>query len=160
MDQTKTKTTAPDFFLYLGVIIGLYASVISLIALLFELINKWLPDVTTYYDLSGSGMRFPIAVLIIFFPVFMYLSRMSTKAIVLAPEKKEMWIRRWFSFLTLFVAGLTIAIDLAVLIYNFIGGEDLTLRFVLKVVVVLVVAAVIFRYYLYELRRDPTVPAP
>jgi hypothetical protein len=163
MEQIKSKTTAQDFFIYLGVLIGLYASVISLINLLFTLINKWLPDITNYnyyYDPSSTSIRLGIAVLIIFFPAFMYLSRISTKAVVLTPEKKEMWVRRWFSFLTLFIAGLTIAIDLSTLVYRFIGGEDLTLRFVLKVLVVLVIAGIVFRYYLTELRRDFTVPTP
>jgi hypothetical protein len=162
-NMNNTKTTAADFFIYLGVLIGLYASVISLINLLFTLINKWLPDINTsyyYYDFSSTSIRLAIAVLVIFFPAFMYLSRISTKAIVLTPEKKEIWVRRWFSFLTLFIAGLTIAIDLATLVYRFIGGEDLTLRFVLKVLVVLVIAGVVFRYYLSELRRDFTLPTP
>jgi type II secretory pathway pseudopilin PulG len=161
MDQIKTKTTAQDFFIYLGVLIGLYATAISLINLLFSLINKWLPDTNNFYFESFSSVaRISIAVLIIFFPAFLYLSRISTKAVVLTPEKKEMWVRRWFSYLTLFIAGLTIAIDSATLIYRFIGGEDLTLRFVLKVIVVLVIALVIFRFYLSELRRDFTLPTP
>jgi len=161
MEQINSKTTAKDFFIYLGVLIGLYASTISLINLLFSLINKWLPDINTFsYDSYTYSIRFAIAVLVIFFPAFMYLSRISTQAIVLTPEKKEMWVRRWFSFLTLFIAGLTIAIDLSTLVYRFVGGEDLTLRFVLKVLVVLIIAVVIFRYYLAELRRDFTLPAP
>ena len=34
------------------------------------------------------------------------------------------------------------------------------MRFILKVLVVLITAFVIFRFYLYELRRDVTVPTP
>lgn len=163
MDQVKSRTTAADFFIYFGVLIGLYVSTVSLISLSFDLINKWLPDVTTgyySYDYSVEGIRFALAALIIFFPVFMYLSRIATKAIALTPEKKEMWVRRWFYFLTLFLTGLAIAIDLVILVYRFIGGEDLTLRFALKVLVVLVVCFVIFRFYLYELRRDVSLLTP
>jgi hypothetical protein len=162
MDQIKSKTTASDFFIYLGVIIGLYVSTFSLISLSFDLINKWLPDIAmnNSYDSYSTSIRMALAALIIFFPVFIYLSRISTKAVTLTPEKKDLWVRRWFFFLTLFLTGLAIAIDLVTLVYRFIGGEDLTMRFILKVLVVLIVAFAIFRFYLYELRRDVTVPTP
>jgi hypothetical protein len=160
MDQTKSKTTAADFFIYLGVIIGLYVSTFSLISMCFDLINKWLPDVGSYFNYSSESVRIALAALIIFFPVFIYLSRLSTKAVAITPEKKDLWVRRWFFFLTLFLTGLAIAVDLTTLVYRFIGGEDLTMRFVLKVLVVLVVTLAVFRFYLYELRRDVTLPTP
>ncbi|HRY31153.1 MAG TPA: DUF5671 domain-containing protein [Candidatus Paceibacterota bacterium] len=160
MDPTKSKTTARDFFIYLGVIIGLYVSVVNLINLLFSLINKWLPDVNDYFASFDEGVRIALAILIIFFPAFLYLSHLATKTLVSAPEKKEMWIRRWSYFLTLFLSGLAIAIDLSSLIYRFIGGEDLTPRFLLKTLIVFLVALAIFRFYLYELRRDVSLPTP
>jgi len=76
------------------------------------------------------------------------------KDLKLNPEKKEMWIRRWMIFFTLFAAGLTVAIDLVVLIQRFLGAEDLTLRFLLKVIIVLAVAISGFKYYLYDLKRS------
>ena len=163
MEQEKTRTTAADFFIYFGILIGLYASSVSLISICFDLINKWLPDVSSYYgdfSYSNESIRFALAVLIIFFPAFLYLSKIATKAITVMNEKKDMWVRRWFYFLTLFLTGLAIAVDLATLVYRFIGGEDLTLRFILKVLVVLLVTIAIFRFYLYELRRDVTLPTP
>jgi len=162
MDQTKVKTTAGDFFIYLGVIIGLYVSTFSLINILFSLINKWLPDTTSFYnyDYTLESMRMALAALIIFFPVFIYLSRISTKAVAIIPEKKDLWVRRWFFFLTLFLTGLAMAVDLVTLVYRFIGGEDLTLRFLLKVLVVFLITFAVFRFYLYELHRDVTLPMP
>ncbi|MFA7252501.1 MAG: DUF5671 domain-containing protein [Candidatus Paceibacterota bacterium] len=162
MDQTKVKTTAGDFFIYLGIIIGLYVSTFSLISTLMSLINKWLPDPTALYsyDYSAESLRMSLAALIIFFPVFIYLSKLSTKAVIITPEKKDLWVRRWFFFLTLFLTGLAMAVDLVTLVYRFIGGEDLTLRFLLKVLVVFVITFAVFRFYLYELRRDVTIATP
>ncbi len=158
----KTKTTAGDFFIYLGIIVGLYVSTFSLINILIDLINKWLPDPSAIYnyDYSLESMRMALAALIIFFPAFIFLSKTSTKAVAITPEKKDLWIRRWFFFLTLFLTGLAMAVDLVTLVYKFIGGEDLTLKFFLKVIVVFVISFAVFRFYLYELHRDVTLPTP
>ncbi len=161
--MNQTKTTAGDFFLYFGILIALYTSTVSLLSVIFSLINKWLPDTTVNYYGSGfedSGIRFALSTLIIFFPVFIYLSRLATKALVVAPDKKDMWVRRWFYFLTLFLTGLAMAIDLSTLVYSFIGGEDLTWRFVLKVLVVFIVTFGLFRFYINELRRDVSIIEP
>ncbi len=48
-----------------------------------------------------------------------------------------------------------IAGDLVTLVYNFLG-VDLTTRFVLKVLVVLLVAGTVFGYYLWDLRKKYT----
>ena len=54
-------------------------------------------------------------------------------------------------YLTLFVAAITIIIDLIRLINNFYQGE-LTVAFLLKVLSVLLVTASVFGYYLWDLR--------
>jgi len=151
------KTTAKDFFLYLGILIGLYVSSISFIVLLFQIINKYfsLPG-DMMYGLEGS-MRSSLAALIIFFPAFIYLTYIVGKDLKNFPEKKDMWVRRWLIFLTLFVSGLAIAVDLVTLVYRFLGAEDMTTRFVLKVLVVLTVAITIFKSCLSDLKRNPAV---
>ncbi len=149
-----SKTTAKDFFLFLGVFIGLYVSSISFLSLTFAIVNKIFPIAGDYYSDPSGTIRWGLAVMIIFFPSFIYLSYIVNKDLKANPEKKEIWIRRWTIFFTLFISGLTIAIDLATLIYRFLGAEDLTTRFFLKVFLVLAVAIVVFRYYLYELKRD------
>ncbi len=148
------KTTAKDFFLFLGVFIGLYVSSVSFLMLAFAIVEKVFPIIGNYYSDPSGTIRWGLAVMIIFFPAFIYLSYMVNKDLKANPEKKEIWIRRWTIFFTLFISGLTIAIDLATLIYRFLGAEDLTTKFFLKVILVLLVAIVVFRYYLYELKRD------
>ena len=98
-------------------------------------------------------IRGAIAALIIFFPAFLYVSKIVNNDLKNNPEKKDIWVRRWMIYLTLFITGLTIAIDLATLVYRFLGAEDLTLRFFLKVFFVLAVAVTVFRSTLYDLRR-------
>lgn len=150
----QSKTTAKDFFLYLGIMIGLYVSSVTFIMLMFQIINKLFPIAGDYMGGIEGSIRGAMAALIIFFPTFLYLLRLANKDLTKFSEKKDLWVRRWLIFLTLFVSGLAIAIDLVTLIYRFLGAEDLSLRFFLKVAVVLIVAIAIFKYCLSDFKRE------
>lgn len=150
----KAKTTARDFFLYLAAVITLYASVVSLINLLFTVINTAFPDELSYYvDPYSYGLRMSVATLIIIFPLYLILMRIVNRDVEQFPERRDIGVRRWLTFLTLFLTGAAIVVDLIVLINTFLGGE-ITTRFVLKVLVVLGVTGMVFGYYLYELRAS------
>ncbi len=156
MRLMNTKTTARDFFLQLGVTVTLYVSAVSLLTLLFQIINLAFPDALEsryYVDPYSTGMRWAIACLFIVFPLYLVLSWLANRDYRREPAKRELGIRKWLIFFTLFVAGVALAVDLITLINYFLGGE-ITIRFVLKVLAVLVVAAVIFAYYLVEVRRE------
>ncbi len=146
----KPKTTPKDFFLNLGAIVALYVSVISILNLLFEVINRAFPDpLQMYVDPYSSTIRWTIASLFIIFPLYILFSWILNRDIEKIPEKRELSVRKWLIFLTLFVASAVIAVDLIVLINTFLGGE-ITARFILKVLAVLVVVGVIFGYYLSD----------
>src|SRR3990167_1162135 len=152
--ETKIKTTPKDFFVFIGAMMALYASAVSLINLLFEIINALFPDPLSFsYDNFSSGMRWSIASLIIVFPIYIFLSWFINKDLTLNPLKKNLGIRKWLTYLTLFVAGVAIITDLIMLINTFLGGE-ITARFAFKILAALVVAGVAFSYYLYDLKRD------
>ncbi|OHA27165.1 MAG: hypothetical protein A3C06_03765 [Candidatus Taylorbacteria bacterium RIFCSPHIGHO2_02_FULL_46_13] len=150
----EVKVTPKDFFMQLGAVVGLYVSAVSLLQLLFQVINYAFPDALDYYvDPYSAGVRWSIAMLLIMFPAYLLLQWAIERDVRVQPLKKQLWIRRWLSYLTLFVAGLTIAIDLVVLVNSFLGGE-ISSRFLLKVVAVLIVAGGVFGYYIYDLRRE------
>lgn len=152
--EIKIRTTPKDFFLYIGSMVGLYASAVSLLNLLFEIINASFPDALNFsYDYFSSSMRWSIASLIIVFPLYVFLSWFINKDLSVNPQKKNLGIRKWLTYLTLFIAGVTIITDLIILINTFLGGE-ITTRFGLKVLAVLSVAGAAFAYYIYDLRRD------
>ncbi len=149
----KPKTTPKDFFIHLGIIITLYISAISLLNLLFDTINAAFPDRLDYYvDPYSTTLRWALASLIIIFPLFLVLSLLANRDIRANPAKAEVGVRKWLTYLTLFLGGIAIVTDLVVLINTFLGGE-ITTRFVLKVLAVLVVTGVIFWYYLYDLKK-------
>ena len=90
--------------------------------------------------------------LIILGAVCIILMRVIHSTIQKDPTRADIWVRRWALFLTLFVAGAAIAIDLIVLLTTFLNGEELSVRFLLKVAVVLLVAAAGFMHFWADLR--------
>jgi hypothetical protein len=152
MENIKTKVTPKDFFLYVGAMVALYVSAFSLLALLFNYINILFPDQLDFYRGNfSSAVRFSIASLIIIFPTYLVLTKVLNKDVRKNPEKKGLWIRKWLIYFTLFVAGITIIIQLIRLINEFLGG-DITTQFILKIVAVLVVTGAVFGYYIYDLK--------
>jgi len=154
MENNVQKSSPRDVFMYLLATIALYVATFNVVNLLFDYVNVAFPDpLNTWYD-GGSSIRWSLALLIIVFPVYLWVSRFLGRDLAVHPEKNEIRIRRWLVYLTLFLAALLIIGDLVALLYNFLEGE-LTIRFALKIFAVLVAAAAVFWYYLYELRRKP-----
>lgn len=157
--QTKQKVNVKDLFLNLGAIVALYTVVVSLINLLFAVINTAYPQITSGYNYySSQSISWPVAIIIIFFPIFVLLMWLLEKGYAVDPERKNTGIRKWLSYITLFLAGLATAGDLATVLYYFIDGQELTTGFLLKVLAVLVIALAIFFYYISDIRSklNPT----
>jgi hypothetical protein len=156
----RERSSPKDVFLHLLLIITLYMSVGSFIALIFQVINLWIPDplISGLRAAAQGSIRWSTSILVVAFPVFMWLSVLLEREFGRAPGKRSLMIRKWLLYLTLFLAAIVIITDLMVLVFNFYGGE-LTLPFALKILTVLAVAAVLFGYYLWEVRREATLPS-
>ncbi len=149
----NTKTTARDFFLHLGAIVSFYASVVALITLLFEVINFSYPKITDTYSYAFPSISFQVATLIVALPLFFVLSRVLQKSYIVDPSLKEVSLRKWLGFITIFISGAVVAGDLVAVIYTFLDGQELTTAFLLKVLVLLVISLGIFFYYLREIKN-------
>ena len=157
--MTDSKKTGPkDVFGQLLAIIGLYVSVIAFGALIFGLININFPDVLSYDygDYAKQSLKWPLAILVIVFPLFIGWNSYLQKDLEQNPEKKELKSRKWFLYFTLFAAAIVIIGDLVALVFRFLSG-DLTIQFILKVFTVFLIAAAVFTYYLWNIRKS--VPA-
>ena len=135
----QPKTTAKDFFVYLAGFVTLYVSAISLISLLFMIINKAFPDAleSGYYysgDMYTSGMRMAIAALIIVFPIYLVIASYVNKYLRQNPDKKDLSVRKWLTYLALFVTGAAVIVDLVILVNTFPLEREFVLEFA-KVVV-------------------------
>jgi hypothetical protein len=156
MNDTQ-KTGPRDVFTHLLAIIFLYVGVFAFGSIIFSLIDIYFPDLLAGYgSFVREGLRLPLAILVIVFPFYVALSWYLEKDVDTHPEKRELRTRRWLLYFTLFATTIAIVIDLIVLILSFLQGE-LTLHFILKILTVLVIAATIFTYYLWILRKKESI---
>lgn len=144
-----------EAFLYLIMFATLYLAAWNLGSLLFELINRAWPDPATveYGRNRAESMRWSAASVLIAFPVFLYVSHYLGRELARNPVKRLSAVRRWLTYLTLFLAATVLIGDMITLVYNMLGGE-LAVRFLLKVLVAAVIAGAIFGYYLWDIRRE------
>lgn len=153
--QEIHKNLPRDTFLYLLAIITLVVVAVGFGMAVFSYIDFYFPDPATDYYRTQSSYESPIrqamAMLIVVFPVFLWVSRFLRKDVETHPEKKELKIRKWLLSLTLFAAALIIIGDLVTVINNFLRGE-LTTRFVLKALTMFFISGSVFYYYLAQLR--------
>lgn len=153
---------AREAFLYLLTFTTLYITVISLVIMLFEMIDRKFPDAARedWYssDYSLSTIRWSLATIIVTVPIYLGMSRLIARDIRQHPETAHSPIRRWLTYLTLFVAAVTVIFDLITVLYSFLQG-DLTVRLVLKASVLFAIVAGLFLYYLSSL-RTPVEDAP
>lgn len=152
--RPRASLSARDAFMYLVLFATLYYSAWHLGSLLFELIEHAFPDPADNRGFGfGASMRWSVASLLIAFPVFAFMARLLSREVALQPLKRLSPVRRWLTYLTLCVAAIALVCDLTTLVYNLLGGE-LSLRFVLKVLVVAMIAGSVFGFYLHDLRNE------
>ena len=123
--------------------------------MLFTFINRAFPDPTepNYISAYWDEQRWSTAAIIITFPIFLFMARYIAQEIERKPLKRLSPARRWLTYMTLFVSSATLIADTTTLIYSLLGG-DLTIRFVLKVLVVAAIAGSGFAYYLLDMRNE------
>ena len=158
--KPRPTLSAREAFLYLVLFATLYVSAYHLGSLLFDLINRAWPDAADpEYAIMrrAQSMRWSVASVIIAFPVFLFMARYLGRDLARSPVKRLSAVRRWLTYLTLFLASNVLVADMITLVYNVLGGE-LTVRFALKVVVAALIAGTIFGYYLHDLRREEKQP--
>jgi hypothetical protein len=159
--RPRPYLSAREAFLYLVLFTTLYVSAINLGSLFFQFVNLATPDYSTGYVQSQesirSSLRWAVSSLIVAFPVFLFVASIVSREVRQDPAKRASRVRKWLTYLTLFLASGVIIGDLIALLNDVLGGE-LTMRFFLKALVVGTISAGIFLYYLRDLRKsDPEV---
>ncbi len=144
-------------FILLVVVVGAF------ITLSFHLINRLFPEpqelAGSYQQLAtASLMHRSIASMAIAFPLYVvalswWLRRFGGKS-----ERIESALTKRLTYAVLLIAAIVIVCDLIALVYSLLQGE-ITLRFLLKVLVVLGTATLTFGFYWFE-RRSVQLGTP
>lgn len=151
------KLSPKFFFLSLGTLVSLIASVTAFLNLVFQTLNNKFPDVLNsvyqygYNTYNFEGARSAMATLIIMFPAFLIVSYFWRRAGKAGLGRIDEVIRKWMIYLVLFLSSIVIVVDLVTLVRYFVSGE-ITERFIYKVIITLVIALFTLGYYILELR--------
>jgi len=143
-----------NFIIQLGALIALYASITSLLVLIFGAINLQFPDEAAYYyenESARSMIRTSMAVLIVFFPTYLILTRFSNQARRKEQGGEYTIIMRWLVYISLLVFAFIMLGDLVTLINYFLNGE-ITTRFLYKIFTLLFIVGAAFDYYWLDVR--------
>lgn len=144
--------TAKNFALQLGSLASLYLSLSFLIVLLFGIINIIYPDATNDYwmvEQAHSSVRLGIAMVLVFFPTYLVLTRMVNTARRSENNGVYLALTKWLIYLSLLVGGAVLLGDLVAVIMSFLEGE-LTQRFLLKAGALFIIVGVAFYYYILD----------
>lgn len=143
---------ALDAFLNLLHLITLGWVAVSLGQVLFWIISKFFSQALYYGIQSQSTLKFGIASLIIVTPVFLGVAGFLHRQYKENKLNHQSGIHRWLTYLMLLISALTVIGDLIALVFRLLDG-DYAIAFLLKILVIFVIAGGVFGYNLYDLRR-------
>ena len=146
--------TAKHFALQLGSLITLYLSLSFLIAIIFGIIEIIFPDAAAGYyavDSSESMIRTGVAMVIVFFPTYLILTRLVNRQRRTGTKGTYLNLTKWLIYLSLLIGGCVVLGDLATVIMTYLNGE-VTARFIYKALTVLLLVGATFYYYLLDVR--------
>ena len=146
---------ARDAFFYLLTFVTLGIWIQALGEMAFIFINHLIPDsLNNYYGDPSWRVAFSLARLLVAFPVYLGLMRQINYDLANHREKHFSEVRKVLTYLTLLIAT-SIAIGAVIAFLTLFLQGELTLRFLLKVLVVLVLDGGLLWYYFDWIRRKP-----
>ncbi len=143
------RASGRDVFFYLISFFTLAICATSLGGIAFGVINRFLPDATLASAFRPSQLHWSLAWFIVGAPVFILAMRKLLHEA--PPAAAAPAIRRVLTYLALFLASATIIGDVAALVYQFVAGT-VTVRFTLKVLVILLLGGWVLLYYWVNVR--------
>jgi hypothetical protein len=151
-NKPKHSFLPKNFFLHAGGLISLYASIIFFLTLVYAIITLTVGE-SFYVPATVSSIRFGVSGIIITFPLYIIISHFLGNMYRENSDTVTSHTKRWSGYMTLFIAGIALAIDLMVVVYTFMEG-DTTLAFLFKALAVLAVFATVFFYQFNDIKRE------
>ncbi|MBI3305210.1 hypothetical protein HYZ80_02735 [Candidatus Parcubacteria bacterium] len=153
MSPSKARET----FLYLLMFVSLAITAMAVGGAYFNVIDAYIQDPLDYAGpYRFESLRWQLSAIIVASPVFLFVTRAVRRLVAREPDLRRSGIRKWITYLALFIAAAVILGDLINVLAKFFGGE-LTPRFIWKSITVLMVSGLVFGYYFLEMRQDDPV---
>jgi hypothetical protein len=145
---------AREAFYYVLNFITLGFWTIGLGQIFYALIARTFPDTLSRFDVSTTTreVAWQLAAVIVTFPAFLVVDRLIAAELRRRPEAADSPIRSWLTYAALVIAAIVVLLDAIWFLEALIRGE-LTVRFVLDTIVLLVLGGGVFAYYLSSLQR-------
>lgn len=154
-ERTAGGESSRDAFLYLLSFSTLATWTSALGSMLFRFIERWFPDPVArdyVYNLRNA-VTWQMASVAVAFPIFLLVMRVIFREAQGHPERLQSGVRKWLTYIALLLTAGAMICDLIWFFDYFLTGE-LTSRFVLKALTVMLICGAIFLYYLGSLRWD------
>ncbi len=155
-NMTKHQNNAAKFaFFYMLSLVALIFMALSSGMIIFQIINKNIIDALEQFRgrYSPDQLKFAISALVISAPIFYVTARQIYKNLFSGVLRHDSGVRKWLTYLILFASSVVMLGWLIAVVNSFLDGE-LTMKFVLKAITAIGIAAGIFTFYLYDIRRE------
>jgi hypothetical protein len=156
--RSGSVENARDAFYYLLNFMTLGFWTVALGQIFYILIARVFPDATQtqYYAQSlRDQISWQVAVVVIAFPVFAFVHSLIGRELSKRPDLYDSGVRRWLTYLALVIAALVVLTDGIWFISALLRGE-ITIRFILDSLVLLVLGGGVFLYYLKTIDAPAT----
>ena len=159
--KASTVDVVLNFFSF--ILLGIVATALG--TLYFQIINTHFQDPLA--ELHGFGdwgrtsaIHHAIASLVIGFPLYFMAIRLWFRKYREDEGRTESRLSKWLTYVVLLIASVTIVGDLITVLFKLLQGE-VSARFFLKALTILVIAGIIFSfYYLERLKIQYRKPIP
>ncbi len=153
--MSSNPHTAKHAFFYLIAFFTLGFTATAIGQVVFQLINRVIVETTPSYsgDFSEGVLRFATSSLIIAAPIYYYFTRKINIELAAGELEKDSSIRKWLTYIAIFIAAAVAIGDLIFTLNSFLAGE-ITLKFLLKAATIFAIAGGFGSYYFLDLRRE------
>jgi hypothetical protein len=154
-ERKRAAESAREAFLYLLAFSTLCCWAWALGSAMFTFIDHWFPDAVSPTNNSYRNVRasvtWQMATLVVGFPIFLLVMRSILKEDAANTGQAQSGVRKWLTYIALLLTAGAMISDLIWFLALLLQGE-ITVRFVLKSAVVMLICGAIFLYYLRSLR--------
>lgn len=150
----KNKNPKYAFYYLLSLVALIFMSIFSAV-IVFQIIDKSVYDALSLNNSynNQSLLRFAISALLISAPVFFLCASIINKGLRKGDLEKDSLLRNWLTYFILAVSAVVILGSVVGVVNDFLSGE-MTLKSVLQLLVVILIAALVFSFYLYDIKRE------